>query len=56
MNTRTQVLAVAAVVNAHRRIGSRSCGWVSSAVPSIELALAMSQRGGDRGTPDFMRR
>jgi len=54
MITRTQAQAVAAVAKGHRRTGMRFCEWMSSALPASYLALEM--RGGNRGSPDFMRR
>jgi len=56
MNTRTQMLAVAAVAKAHRRTGSPACEWPLSAVVTTEVAPELNRRGGVRGPPDFMRR
>jgi len=54
MITRTEVQAVAEVAKGHRRTGMRFCEWMSSALPASQLAPEM--RGGNRGSPDFMRR
>lgn len=54
MITRTKVQAVAAVAKAHRRTSMRFCEWTSSA--PVVTGLALDMRGGDRGSPDFMRR
>ena len=54
MITRTEVQAVAEVAKGHRRTGMRFSEWMSSALPASQLAPEM--RGGNRGSPDFMRR
>ena len=53
MITRTPAQAVAAVAQAHRWTSLRPCEWLSSAPAVTERTL---MRGGNRGSPDLMRR